>query len=170
VSDPEGPFDGFAYIVEAHFVLDRTGYTNRYFVKNGPPPATGVSKNFYLANVQQHIDVDAYLERVKAHEGYGAPELGGHMAELVQALQEKDQEHRPLDPNGRIEPLFAEPSEGPLAAGADGLLEDHVDRALKEAASELKEQSLKADKAPPHAGTLELWDGHQQRWVPKTLP
>jgi hypothetical protein len=162
VVDPGGPFDGFAYVASTSLTIDRAAYINSYLTPGGPPPA-GYTENFYTANSNAGMSVDAFLAATEAHEGMGttASPLGGHTGRARIALT-RTGALGPLDPRQRVEGQFERTRAG-LQGIVDALLTDN-DHELCLAT---------ADPLPMiWAGTILFWDADAliPHWTPRYIP
>ncbi|HET7706638.1 MAG TPA: hypothetical protein VFM36_11160 [Thermoanaerobaculia bacterium] len=84
----EGPFAGVWYVTDYSLEVKRKTLMNRYLL---PGVAAGSFGSFYDRNVNQGHDVDAYLDAIRAHEGfrYGQGTLG-HSGLIAKSLREND--------------------------------------------------------------------------------
>jgi hypothetical protein len=153
VSDPGGPFDGFAWITGTQLVADRVIYVNSYLRPDGPSPSSLVD-NFYTANLNAGYPVTEFLTRMEEHEGDGPSwnPGGGHSGRLKLAFKRNGSDGRPMDPRRRIEPLFAINREQ-LKTLTDGAL----------VANEMELCLATADPLPV------IWSGTILQWDPGLL-
>jgi hypothetical protein len=118
ISDPGGPFDGYAYVGSSSLAVHRVGYINPAIAPGGMKEADGNS--FYGYNEAHGGDADGLLSAIRQHEGWGAE--GKPRTGHTQIM--RDDLARPgLDPRYLIERLFA-PSAARVQEAADEKIKD----------------------------------------------
>ncbi len=156
ITDPGGPFDGFAWIDSVDLTIDRLGWVSDYFSPNGPKPI-GASENWYQANLNAGYPAEIFLNMLQAHEGYGlgSNPLGGHMGALTSALTRITPSGVPLDPRRSLEMLWA-PDGQTLKTNADFLL-NNLNYELF--------QTTKDPRSLIWSGEILIWEN--DKWVPR---
>ncbi|HVO53792.1 MAG TPA: hypothetical protein VMT37_05195 [Solirubrobacterales bacterium] len=143
VDDPDGPFDGYSYVVAPEIKVKRAALIN---------PAILPGSVFYKHNQEAGRDVAGFVKAVREHEGLGgALAHSGHGQAMKEVLATASG-----DPRRVIEQLFA-PERGKA--------KHEVDSALHRI-----ERKLDAESEDPLAelwsGEIDFYDSYQHKWIP----
>ncbi len=142
VNDPNGPFDGYSYVVAPEIKVKRTALINPTLLPGTP---------FYEHNLQEGRDVAGFLNAIREHEGLGnGTPHSGHGGAMKEVLQSASG-----DPRRVIEQIFA-PDREAAKKRVDGALQEIEHRLDRESEDPLAEI---------WTGTIDFYDSYQQRWI-----
>ncbi len=142
VNDPNGPFDGYSYVVAPEIKVKRAALINPTILPGTP---------FYEHNLQAGRDVAGFVNAIREHEGLGNGTPGSGHGEIMKTiLQSPDG-----DPRRVIEQIFA-PDRETAKKRVDGALQGIERRLDRESEDPLAEI---------WSGTIEFYDSYQQRWI-----
>ncbi|MFN8218399.1 MAG: hypothetical protein U0R71_17555 [Solirubrobacterales bacterium] len=143
VNDPEGPFDGYSYVVSPEITVKRAALIN---------PSILPGSVFYKHNQEAGRDVAGFVNAIREHEGLGnGTPRSGH-GQIMKAILETPTG----DPRRVIEQLFA-PARDKARHMVDGALHQI-------------EHRLDAESEDPLAeiwsGEIDFYDSYQHKWIP----
>jgi hypothetical protein len=142
VNDPNGPFDGYSYVVAPEIKVKRAALINPTILPGTP---------FDEHNRQEGRDVAGFLNAIREHEGLGnGTPHSGHSGAIKEVLQTASG-----DPRRVIEQIFA-PDREAAKKRVDGALQGIERRLDRESEDPLAEI---------WTGTIDFYDSYQQRWI-----